>query len=129
MISFSNQELADAPSAYIGQEINCPHCGRTHILVGGVDKDGKETDTLLFYKCFSGTPYLGAVNGRLIHFITPCPIDSTHHRKRVDEVCPICKVYQAWEHIPYLEGATWENYDNPMLACWGCFRRVWKGEV
>lgn len=71
MISFSEEELANLPDAYIGQEINCPHCGRTHILIGGADRDGIETNDLLFYKCFSEVPYLGAVNGRLVHSITP----------------------------------------------------------
>jgi len=65
MISFSDQELADLPVATIGQETDCPNCGGRHVLKGGLDKNGKETAQLLFYKC-GETPYFGGFLGRLI---------------------------------------------------------------
>jgi len=55
------------------------------------------------------------------------PINSKRHRP-TDKVCPLCKTNLAWEHIPYLQEATWVNHDNPMLACWVCFHAVWAGE-
>lgn len=43
---------------------------------------------------------------------------------------------QAYEHIPYLKGLTWNNYKtyhngayaNPMIACIKHFEEVWAGE-
>ena len=64
MISFSNKELADLPSAEVGQEIDCPHCGGKHTLFGSGVLD--EFSILLFYKCDYST-YVGGVDGKLVN--------------------------------------------------------------
>ncbi len=51
----------------------------------------------------------------------------THHRM-TQELCYICKKNIAWEHIPYLEGVTFENYNNKQLVCFQCFHEIWAGE-
>lgn len=65
MISFGNEELANAPSASVGQEIDCPHCGGKHTLFGSDDEVGEETPILLFYQC-GDIHYLAAVNGKAV---------------------------------------------------------------
>jgi len=70
MISFSEKELAELPVANIGQVITCPVCGGEHKLLGGHNRDGKETTQLLFYKC-GGVPYFGGLLGRLTPSLVP----------------------------------------------------------
>lgn len=60
-IGFGNDTLEQLPEVAVGQEIQCDKCGESHILEAADDG----STSLLFYECGS-TPYLGAINGRLI---------------------------------------------------------------
>lgn len=63
MIAFGNDELEDSPPLHIGEAILCPNCGGSHIVSGGINQDGQEEETLLFYKC-GETAYLAGIDGR-----------------------------------------------------------------
>ncbi len=63
-IGFGNDTLAQLPKAKIGGYVLCPHCRQSHILKGGKDDNGVETDLLLFFNCGENT-YLAGVGGKL----------------------------------------------------------------
>jgi hypothetical protein len=63
-IAFGNDELDASPPLHSGEAILCPHCGRDHIVVGGIDtKTERETETLLFYQCGDKT-YLAGIDSK-----------------------------------------------------------------
>ncbi len=64
-IGFGNDTLAHNLPLRIGQKITCPRCGGRHKVQGGIGKDGKESDLLLYYMC-EGKPYLCGVAGKSI---------------------------------------------------------------
>ena len=63
MVAMGNEELKALPRIELGEMITCPSCGKLHRLHGGVDKEGRETDYLLFYRCGTAA-YLAGVQGR-----------------------------------------------------------------
>lgn len=52
-LAIGNNELKDLPDIELrkGDMITCPICNKKHVLKCGKDKDGNETDLLLFYNC------------------------------------------------------------------------------
>jgi len=64
-VGFSGNTLSHNLPLHIGQEITCPHCGKRHVVKGGIGEDGKESDLLLYYEC-KGQAYLCGVNGKSV---------------------------------------------------------------
>ena len=64
MLVIGNDELEKCFEVHKGEKIKCLHCGEWHVLEAGKNKDGKETEIILFYKCGEKT-YLGAVANKL----------------------------------------------------------------
>lgn len=62
-IGFGNDTLEKLPPLNVNDRIKCPHCGGQHIVEGGKDRDGKETNTVLFYTCGEQV-YLAGIAGR-----------------------------------------------------------------
>ncbi len=59
--------------------------------------------------------------------------DENYHRGPYKGTCPICKQKAYWQHLPHLEGITFENCKTfnksyPMIACWDCFHKTFQGE-
>lgn len=52
---------------------------------------------------------------------------NTSHRKKLDEVCPICKKGDAYLHLIHIEGASWTSLQDTMKACLSCFTQIWAG--
>ncbi len=48
-----------------GDKIVCPNCGETHVLHGGKNSEGEDTEVLLVYSCGKRT-LLAAVDNRLV---------------------------------------------------------------
>jgi len=69
-IGFGNDTLDKCPVLAIGQNIICPHCEERHRVYGGKDEDGKEQDTLMFYKCGEHI-YICGVHGRSVLGVKP----------------------------------------------------------
>jgi len=61
--AMSNDELGETVRA--GDRIVCPACGGTHVLHGGKDDKGRDSELLLCYFCGDKT-LLAAVNNRII---------------------------------------------------------------
>jgi len=65
IVAFGNDELEKRPPLAIGDSITCPHCGQQHVIQGGKDQNGCETDFLLFYTCNNTKKsYLAGVKGK-----------------------------------------------------------------
>jgi len=69
-IGFGFDTLSTQPTANKGQKIDCPHCEKKHILRPAKDGEGKEDDSLLFFKCGTSL-YLGAVGKKLVIKLKP----------------------------------------------------------
>ena len=64
-VAIGNEELADAETVQEGDEVDCPHCSKTHILEAGKDPNGKPQPLLLFYQCGIQT-CVAAIAGKLV---------------------------------------------------------------
>jgi hypothetical protein len=65
VLAIGNDELEKCFEVHKGEKIRCPNCGEWHVLEAGKNKDGKETEIILFYKC-GDKVYLGAVANKLL---------------------------------------------------------------
>ena len=65
-VAIGNDELG-APLKS-GESMPCPKgCGESHVILGGKDKHGNETDMILAYRC-GDKVYLCGVGGRRTKF-------------------------------------------------------------
>lgn len=62
-IAFGNDELDESPPLHIGEAILCPTCSESHVVRGGINDQGEEDETLLFYTC-GGTSYLAGIHSK-----------------------------------------------------------------
>lgn len=66
MYAIGNEELEHLPP--LGETVECPHCGGTHKVEYGVNKDtGETTTTIAFYTCGDDV-YLCGISGKYISF-------------------------------------------------------------
>lgn len=66
-VAFGHDELAGASPRCIGDVIPCPVCGHTHVVRGGKDESGTESDLLMYVRC-GDVSYLCGVSGRAVPF-------------------------------------------------------------
>jgi len=63
--AIGNYELQDQPEVHEGDMIICPHCGDSHQLEAGTNKDRNKNEIILIYRCGENM-YLAAVNCKLL---------------------------------------------------------------